>query len=149
MKTYTDQQIDKYLELAQEVGLGRAIRELGYPTYPTALRWAKARGITVNLDTLMANVKAYHTFYETEDMLVLVEQMAERVSEFAVSEIATADDAKKAAEATQKLVNSWLLLRGKATDITEKRAVDSADLALVDLLNAEKARNSLLEEDVS
>ena len=49
---------------------------------------------------------------------------------------------KKVAEAMQKLVNTRLLLEGKATSINEKRETSKMDLEIADLINAEKAKNA-------
>ena len=55
MKTYSDQEIADFLVIAQDIGIGRAIRQLGYPaSWGTAQRWAKMRGITVEVDDLKA-----------------------------------------------------------------------------------------------
>ena len=143
MEAYTDTQIDEYLVLAQEIGIGKAIRELGYPkSWATGQKWAKLRGVKVSLDDLMANVKKYHTFYETEDMLAVIEEGIERAREKFVEESLDADSLKKVAEAVQKLSNTWLLLQGKATGIKENRETDQMDAGLADLLMKERIKNN-------
>lgn len=140
---YSDKQRDEYLKLAQEVGISKAIRDLGYPAWPTAQKWVKAAGIDVSLNKIMSQAKKYHTFYETEDMLMVVEEGIERCREVYVeSDSLTPEDLKKTAEATQKLANVWQVLQGKASAITENRDTTPIDVELFALLENERKRNT-------
>lgn len=133
MKSYTDDMQAEFCALAQEIGIGRARRELGYPSYPAAVKWMNARGIKPNVDQLMQKAKEYHTFYQTDDLLMAVDNgMAVVEDLFATA--ANADDAKKLAEALQKLANTRLLLEGKATQVTEKRDTTPVDLEIQQLI---------------
>lgn len=146
--SYTDDDRETYVALAQEIGIAPAIRRLGYPTVPSAHKWLKARNIRITVSSLMAEVKRFHHFYDITEMLVVVETGVARVVEMYTEDNLSPDDMQKAATATAKLVNSWLLLQGKSTSISETRESDALDVALVDLLNAEKARN-LLNQDAN
>lgn len=148
MKSYTEDMKTRLVELAQEVGIGRAMRELGYPSYPAALDWCKQRGVKPNVDTLMQNVKKYHTFYEDTDARIICEQALSRVQDKLVGEDLDADELKKVTEALQKATNTWLLLQGKANSITETQSKDTSDLELIDLLNTEKAKHAVTSRDL-
>jgi hypothetical protein len=143
LKEYTEPQRAKFVELAQKIGIGRAIKELGYPSWPTGREWCQARGVVPAVDTLMQEVKKFHTFYETTDALLIAEEGFERVRDKLLESNLDADELKKTAEAFQKFVNTWQVLQGKASTITESHSKDSLDLELIDLLNAEKARSSV------
>lgn len=119
-KTYTDEQRAAFIELAEQIGIGRAIRELGYPSYPSAQSWCRAAGIEPNVDTAYAQIKAWHTFYQVEDLLIVIDEGISVVQEMLLN-ATDADEAKKLAEAVQKLVNTRLLLEGKATNISEHK----------------------------
>jgi hypothetical protein len=125
-RTYDDQQRAVFIELAQNIGIGRAIRELKYPSYPTAQSWMRAAGVRPNTDTAFAQIKEWHTFYQVEDMLIVIDEGISAVQELLMN-VETADDAKKLSESLQKLVNTRLLLEGKSTSITEKREVSAED----------------------
>lgn len=145
---YTPQERAKFLELAQEIGLSRSIRELGYPSWPTAQKWAKASGVEVSLNTMMANTRKYHTFYETEDMLTVIEAGIERVREqYVETKDLDADSQKKLAESMQKLSNTWLLLQGKANSINEKRESTPMDVEIFKLLEEQKKLNEEMTEE--
>lgn len=141
-KTYTEDQKTRLVELAQEVGIGRAIRELGYPSYPAALDWCKQRGVQPNVDQLMANMKKYHTFYEDTDARIIAEQALGRVQDKLMESDLDADELKKVTEALQKATNTWLLLQGKANSITETQKKDGVDVELMNLLNVERDKTS-------
>lgn len=148
MRSYTEKQQSEFVELAQTLGIGPAIRELGYPSYPTAIKWCQQRGVQPAVDTLMQSIKAYHTFYQDRDALLVCEQALARVQEKLSSENLDADELKKVSEALQKTVNTWLLLQGKANNITEKVTKDSTDVELLELLNMEKAKNHVAQRDL-
>ena len=144
--TYTDQEKADFCELAKEIGIGRAIRELGYPTYPTAMAWMSARGIEPNTDKVMARVKSFHTFYNTEDLIVTFDNAVSLADEL-IAKAESGDDFKKIADALYKVVQARHLLEGKATAISEKRETTQQDLEILELLNMEKARNADIEAE--
>lgn len=141
-KEYSEDQKTALVALAQEIGIGRAIRELGYPSYPAALSWCKQRGVEPNVDTLMAEMKRFHTFYETTDALLVVEAALDRVRQKLQEDNLDPDELKKTTEALQKSVNTWLVLQGKANNITESQTKDALDLGLFDLLNDHKKKEA-------
>lgn len=146
--TYTDQDKAEFCDVAKEIGIGRAMRQLGYPlSYLSGVQWMKARGIEPNVMTYMQNIKAYHTYYQVEDLLVTMDNAISTAEELMMA-ADNADDMKKIADALYKIVQTRQLLEGKATAISEKRETTQADLALIDLINAERARNAGIEEDL-
>lgn len=144
---YSDQEINNFLELAQDIGITRAKRELGYPrSWNTAQRWAKLRGIEVAIDDLKAKSKEFHDWYKTEEVLLVAQEGMNRVYlELVENNTLTPDDQKKLAEALVKHYNVWANIQGKATSINETRKSDDIDGHLIDMLNAERAKNILRE----
>jgi hypothetical protein len=140
-KRYNDEEQAVFCDLAQQLGIGRAIRELGYPSFSNGMIWMQKRGIEPAHDNLMENARKFHRYYRTEDLLKVVDD-AMAVTEEMYAKAETPDDAKKLAEATQKLVNTRLLLEGKATSITDKRETTQADLEIAEMLRAEQAKQS-------
>ena len=145
--TYSDEQRATFLERALEIGITRAKRELGYPTsWNTGKKWADAAGIELPIDEIKAQAKAMHDWYQTEDLLVTVQEGLRRAQEsLENSDGLDPDQQKKLAEAVQKYTNTWLLLQGKANSISEHRSRDTMDVELLDLMAQEEARNHRLE----
>ena len=143
-KQYTDEQQADFCEMATEIGIGRSIRELKYPTYPTAVGWLKKRGAVPNIDKVMQQAKIWHQFYQVEDLLEQVDTALAVVQELVMT-CDSADDAKKLSEAMQKLVNTRLLLEGKSTNITEKRETTQQDLEIQELLRVEQGKRAGVE----
>lgn len=140
---YSDQQQAEFCEMAQERGIGRTMRELGFPkSYATAIKWMKSRGIKPNVDRAMQAAKEWHVFYEIEDLMEQIDTSLAVVQEMVIT-ATTADEAKKLAEATQKLVNTRLLLEGKATSISENRKTTQQDLEIEEMLRVERARQAI------
>ena len=144
-KRYTDEEKETFCALAQQIGIGRSIRQLGYPAYPTAIYWLKARNIEPNADKMMAAMKAYHTYYTIEDIIIQFDN-AVTVAEEMLMDAKTPDDLKRIADALYKIVQTRQLLEGKATVISEKRETTQQDLEIMELLNMERARNENIEE---
>jgi len=149
MTTYTDEQRAVFLERAEEIGITRTMRELGYPaSWVTGKNWADAAGIELPLDEIKAQAKAHHDWYQTEELLIVAQAGIRRTAEVLATSDLTPDEHKKMSEAFQKYANTWLLLQGKANNISETRHKDNTDLALMDLINEEKMRNEVLDKEV-
>ena len=147
--TYTDKQINDFLVLAQEVGITRAKRELGYPnSWSTAQRWAQVRGIEVAVDDLKAAAAATREFYKEEEVKQVIQEGFNRVYEELTTNVElTADDQKKLSDAATKYYNMWTNIQGKANNITETRSSDGMDENLQELLNMERAKNLFRETE--
>lgn len=148
---YTDEQINAFLELAQDVGITRAKRELNYPKHwATAKRWAEMRGVEIAVDEVMAKAAATREWYKTEEVLTLAQEGFSRIYQDLVdSAVLTADEQKKLAEAGQKWFNVWSAAQGKAQTITQSIETDAMDESLKELLNMERAKNLLKREEIS
>lgn len=147
-KRYSDDEQSVFCDLAQTLGIGRAIRELGYPTFSTAMMWMDKRGIEPAHNDLMEKARKFHKFYQTEDLLKVIDDAITTTEEM-YAQVQNPDDAKKLAEAIQKLVNTRLLLEGKANSISEKRETTQQDLEIAELLRAETAKQSLDSDEKS
>lgn len=142
---FSDEQINNFLALAQEVGITKAKRELGYPnSWSTAQRWAKLRGIEVATDELRAKAAEAREWYKDSEIMEVVKEGFNRVyDDITNMKNLTADDQKKLSEAAKKYYEMWASIQGKAMNITETRATDTMDEHLEELLNAERAKNLL------
>jgi len=146
-RTYTDEEIDIFIESAKDVGLSRAMRELGYPgSWATAKRWVDARGIKIDIDALKAAAAEAREWYKDEEVIRVAEAGMERIYEqLTENETLTPDDVKRLSEGYQKFSNQWMAMKGKTQTISETRSVGETDMAIKDLIAAEQARNALLE----
>lgn len=139
---YSEEEITKFLEVAQEVGIARAMRECGYPkSYSSALYWADKRGVTVNVDPVMKHVKQFDDLYKTEHMLAVIKEGVVRIHQELTESVLSPDEQKKLAEAMQKYTNSWLVLQGKANDIKETHTRDALDVELARMIAEVKDDN--------
>lgn len=146
---YTDVQRADFLELASEVGITRAMRQLGYPLSWTAAKgWVDAAGIDIPLDEIKAKAAAARDWYTTEDLLLVAQAGIQRVYLELQATGLSPDEHKKMSEAFQKYANTWRLLQDKATSITETHSKDGMDLEIVDLLNSVEAKNARIEQEV-
>lgn len=145
---YDDQQIADFLECAVDVGIGKAIRIMGYPaSWITAKRWADMRGIEVEVNAMKSKAKSYDLWYNDRDILLGAEAGMARVMESLEEEDLDADSKKKLAEAYQKFANVWLTVQGKASNITQSQTKDGLDLDIMDMIASENAKNQLIESN--
>ena len=151
LMTYTDEEINNFLELAQEVGITKAKRELGYPnSWATAKRWADVRGIKVAVDEIKAKAADAREWYKEEEIKTLTQEGFNRVyEELTTNPSLTPDDQKKLSEAANKYYGMWASIEGKATNINENRSTDTIDEHLNELLNMERAKNLLQKKEES
>ena len=147
---YTDEQKDELIELAQLKGISPAIRELGYPSYTGAVKWFQERGLEVPvIDSLMAKAAEMKQFYSDNEKKYAVQQLMDRIVEQLQEKDLDADSINKLGNALAKAIQTFQLIEGKSTQITETHKKDGTDLGAIDLINAAKARNSLKEAELS
>lgn len=148
---YTEEQISDFLALAQEVGITKAKRELGYPaSWSTAQYWAKNRGVEVSVDEVMAKASNTNQWYKTEEVITIAQEGMNRLYDELVNNNAlTADEQKKLAEAFVKHYGVWANAQGKATSIVESRETDSFEAHVQAMIAEERGRNSIRKEKVT
>lgn len=114
---YTNEEKQAYLDLAAEIGHSRAKRELGYPkSWNTANSWAKEYGVTIALDELKQKAAAFNDWYQTEDLLITMQEAIARGREFILEDAdLNADGYKKTVEGMKRAIETMQLLQGKAT----------------------------------
>lgn len=144
-KRYTDEEQTIWVEMAQEIGIARTIRELGYPSFSNGMLWLKKRGVEVERSDIMAVARQYNQLYKTEDMLNVIDAGI-GVAEELIATAETADDVKKISEAIAKLVNTRLLLEGKANSISESRKASPVDLEIMALIDEQRKQNDMHEQ---
>ena len=150
-KAYSDQEINDFLEIAQDVGFTKAIQELGYPkSWSTAQRWAELRGVEINTDEIIQRASKAREWYRTQEILMVAQQGIARIyEELSYQGNLTPDDHKKLAEAFQKHYNVWANAQGKANHITESRETDVFDSEYQRLLDQLNTENQAKKESVT
>ena len=147
-KRYTDEEQTIWVEMAQEIGIARTIRELGYPSFSNGMLWLKKRGVEVERSDIMAVARQYNQLYKTEDMLNVIDAGI-GVAEELIATAETPDDVKKISEAIAKLVNTRLLLEGKANSISESRKASPVDLEIMALIDEQRKVNNMHEQTIA
>lgn len=147
---YTDEQITEFIELANETGIGPAMRQLGYPaSYHTAKKFYMQRGIEMpTANTLAVMAKQLDIFYRDNEKILAAQAVLDRSIEKLYEEDLLAEDINKLSNAIHKAIQTINLIEGKSTNINENRSKDGTDLAIVDILNEAKARNNLIKDSL-
>lgn len=145
-KVYTEQEVEDFIELASVRGIAPSIRALGYPTFPTAQRWFRDKGLDMpTIDSLMAKAAEMKIYYGDNEKKYAAQILIDRIVEKLQEDDLDADGVNKLANALNKAIQTFNLIEGKSTSITETHTKDGVDLGAMDLINAAKARNSLKE----
>lgn len=147
-KTYSEEESRSFVEVAKEIGISPAMRQLGYPgSYNTARKWFEEQGeIVPDLDSLMRKAADMKRFYGDSEKKIAIQTLIDRIVEKLEKDDLDADGINKLANALNKAIQSFQLVEGKSTNITESRTKDGSDLAIIDMLNAAKAKNDLVSQ---
>lgn len=148
---YSDNQVREFIDTAKEIGISPAMRQLNYPaSWATARKWFEQAGEELpTVDSLMAKAAELRLFYGDKEKKLVAMASLDRIMEKLQQDALTADDLNKLANALNKIVQTFNLIDGKATSVTESRQKDGTDLAIIDMLNEAKARNAAIEQDIS
>jgi hypothetical protein len=148
--TYSDKEINDFLELAQDQGITKTMRQLGYPnSWGTAQRWADLRGVEVAVDEIRQKAVATREWYKDEELITIAQEGLNRVYEdLTRKEDLSADDQRKLSSAFSTYVKDILTIQGRSTQISENRNTDALDAHLQELLFSEVEKNkSKAKED--
>lgn len=145
-QTFEEEQITEFISNAQEMGIGPAMRYLGFPkSYHTAKKWFVDRGLDMpTVDTLAKMAAGLKVFYSDKEKLIAAQAVLDRCVEALMQDALDSDGLNKLANAVHKAIQTINLIEGKSTHINEQRNKDGQDLAIIDLLNEAKARNEAM-----
>jgi hypothetical protein len=148
--TYTENQKKEFLELAQEVGISRAIRELGYPTHRMAKIWGEKYGVVLPLNELSQYANDMKQLYGDEEKLYTGQLALDRITErLNAGEELEGDELKKLSEAYKNTLTAMNLAQGKATNINESRVQDSFDSDIQALIAQQERDNKMKESEAN
>lgn len=148
--TFTEEQVSEFIECANEMGIGPAMRYLQYPkSYHTAKKFYMQRNIDMpTANTLAVMSKQLDVFYRDKEKVLAAQAVIDRTVEALYEDALTSDDISKLSNALHKAIQTINLIEGKSTNINENRSKDGSDLAIVDMLNEAKMRNESIRLSV-
>lgn len=148
---YSENQVNDFIAAAKEMGISPALRKLGYPAaYATAIRWFDERGeARPDVDSLLMKAAELKKFYGDTEKLYAAMTLIDRIVEKLQQDDLDADEINKLGNSLHKAIQTFNLIEGKATSVSETRQKDGTDLKIIDMMNAAKARNALIESEIS
>lgn len=146
--TFTEEQVSEFIELANEMGIGPAMRYLGYPkSYHTAKKFYVQRNIDMpTANSLAVMSKQLDIFYTDREKVLAAQAVIDRSVEKLYEDDLLADDISKLSNSIHKAIQTINLIEGKSTNINENRSKDGTDLAIVDMLNEAKMRSNKIKQ---
>jgi hypothetical protein len=144
---FTEEQVAEFIECANEMGIGPAMRYLGYPkSYHTAKKFYVQRNLDMpTANTLAVMAKQLDIFYTDREKVLAAQAVIDRTVEALYEDTLASDDISKLSNALHKAIQTINLIEGKSTNINENRSKDGTDLAIVDMLNEAKMRNESIK----
>lgn len=141
---YTEEEEERFIEVANEIGIGPAMRELGYPgSYNTCAKWFKSRSLeTPTVTSLQAHASSLKQHYALEEEMAGVQLLMDRYVEKALTEEMTPDELNKLANGYERLMKTKRLIEGKSTNIAETQTYDGTDLEIMKLAQEMEERNA-------
>jgi hypothetical protein len=147
---FTEEQISEFIETANEMGIGPAMRYLQYPkSYHTAKKFYVQRNIDMpTANTLAVMSKQLDIFYTDKEKVLAAQAVIDRSVEALYEDNLVSDDISKLSNAIHKAIQTINLIEGKSTNINENRSKDGSDLAIVDMLNEARMRNESIKNSL-
>ena len=147
---FTEEKVSEFIEMANEMGIGPAMRTLGYPkSYHTAKRFYAQRNIDMpTANSLAVMAKDLAIFYNDKEKVLAAQAVLDRSIEKLYEEDLLAEDINKLSNAIHKAIQTINLIEGKSTNINENRSKDGQDLAIIDILNEAKVRNESIKDSL-
>ena len=148
--TYTEEMVTEFIDMANEMGIGPAMRNLGYPkSYHTAKKFYVQRNIDMpTANTLAVMSKQLDIFYNDKEKVLAAQAVLDRSIEKLYEDDLLAEDINRLSNAIHKAIQTINLIEGKSTNINENRSKDGSDLAIVDMLNEAKMRNESIKHSL-
>lgn len=148
--TYTEEMVTEFINVANEMGIGPAMRTLGYPkSYHTAKKFYVQRNIDMpTANTLAVMAKQLDIFYNDKEKVLAAQAVLDRSIEKLYEEDLLAEDINRLSNAIHKAIQTINLIEGKSTNINENRSKDGQDLAIIDMLNEAKIRNESIKHSL-
>lgn len=149
-QTYTEQEKLNFLELAKEVGIARARRELGYPSFTAAKNWAIEFNVELPLNELSQYANDMKQLYGNEEKLYAGQLGLDRIVERLSSKDELAgDELKKLAEAYKTTLTGMNLVENKAMNINENRTSDALDSNIRSMIEEQERINRMKEMEAN
>ena len=147
---FTEEQVSEFIETANEMGIGPAMRYLGYPkSYHTAKKFYVQRNIDMpTANTLAVMSKQLDIFYTDKEKVLAAQAVIDRTVEALYEDTLASDDISKLSNALHKAIQTINLIEGKSTNINENRSKDGSDLAIIDMLNEAKMRSQSIKDNL-
>lgn len=141
-RVYSEEDKNMFIEVAREQGVSKAIKELQYPSWPTALRWVKdIDGIPKSITAALASLN--NVTYTQEERLSLLNNLMDDASNRMLTETLDVKEYKMMVESIKILNETYNLVLGKAQQISQKN--DAMDESLIDLYADIERQNKLKE----
>lgn len=139
MAKYEHEERRTFAELAGDVGLAKAKRELGYPeSWATGKKWCEELGIEIEIDALKSKAAQYNSFYEETELRIAQQDALARGLELLEDPKLTPAEYDKIVSGLKKATDSIQLLRGKATSRSSTQE-DSLEVDAIKLYDDWKA----------
>jgi len=147
---FTEEQVSEFIECANEMGIGPAMRYLGYPkSYHTSKKFYTQRNLDMpTANTLAVMSKQLDIFYTDKEKVLAAQAVIDRTVEALYEDTLASDDISKLSNALHKAIQTINLIEGKSTNINENRSKDGSDLAIIDMLNEAKMRSESIKNNL-
>jgi hypothetical protein len=147
---YKEEEIEEFINVANEMGIGPAMRYLKYPkSYHTAKKFYIQRKLDLPTpDSLKLLARNLGIFYTDKEKIITAQAVLDRAFEKLMEDNINSDELNKISNAIHKAIQTINLIEGKSTNISENRSKDGTDLALIDMINEAKIKNNEMKERI-
>lgn len=147
---YDNEQKVEFIEVANEKGIGPAMRELGYPgSHHTANKWFDEAGMDrPTVSSLQRHAASLGVHYKDEEELAGIQMIMDRYADMLTEKDLDADELNKLSNGYQKVIQTKRLIEGKSVNVSESHTKDATDLEIMALTKAMEEKNAEFEQEL-
>ena len=140
-KKYSDDEKNKAVEMASEVGIPATIRNLGYPAqWITLKNWCDEAGVEIVLDDLKSKAAEYNQFYHETELIIVHQEIIARGRDLLANGNLTGGEYDKIVNGIKKSTEMIQVLRGKPSNRTSSGEGEDTDAEFMKLFEETKTQ---------
>lgn len=148
-KKYSDDEKNKAVEMAGDIGIPATMRTLGYPSqWVTLKNWCDEAGMEIVLDDLKSKAATYNQFYNETELIIVHQEVIARGRELLNEGNLTGGEYDKIVNGIKKSTEMIQVLRGKPSNRTSVGEGDDTEAEFLKLFEDTESKMNKDKETV-
>lgn len=118
--SYSDEDINAFIDKAREIGIARAIKDKGYPSYTTALKWINKAGVEVPAEAAGRLMELSNKLLKQEDKAEVANKLYAHYYKAVSAENVSDLSLVRLTQGYKQLMETYRVIEGKTEEIGQK-----------------------------